>query len=449
MSDLQDPVTNREIQCDSDLEELAFRPEDGDIDEVGVMSTRTVATVAREGKPQDVGSIRIHAGAGTTIMQLNDGRPNELGEQQLFEVEIMTDQEVATFPRGVQLPLEAIDTSVSIKDKNRRFQRTDDGIGQFGLFARKATEAVFVEAKLFNQRLNIDLVAKAGDRTHIAARAAAISATHLLVQKAALKLDVAPDEFEALEPRLRHGRPMLQIADTLINGSGLCRRLCQTAADGRPDIARLIEEILTARDKWPLADFMDAEHEAQCSTSCYMCIQQYQNRRYHPLLDWRLGLAYLRSMMNPAFQCGLDGDFDSYPELRGWLGKAQALAEAVASMRPKFWRAERTGTMRLPCLVETDGQQRVVRRLVVIHPLWRADQALLSRQNLRLVHLGGQSGERRLAIGAAHPDEARRAAVRGRRSPLHEVVDVADHRFVDGAIEPAIGGAGGAEEQIE
>jgi hypothetical protein len=213
-------------------------------------------------------------------MQLNDGRPNELGEQQLFEVAIMTDQEVATFPRGVQLPLQAIDTSVSIKYKNRRFQRTADGIGQFGLFARKATEAVFVEAIHFNERLNIDLVAKAGDRTHIAARAAAISATHLLVQKAALKLDVAPDEFEALEPRLRHGRPMLQIADTLINGSGLCRRLCQTAADGRPDIARLIEEILTERDKWPLADFMDAEHEAQCSTSCYMCIQQYQNRRY-------------------------------------------------------------------------------------------------------------------------------------------------------------------------
>ncbi|HBF56891.1 MAG TPA: helicase, partial [Afipia sp.] len=356
-----------------------FRPEDGDIDDVGVMSTRTVATVAREGKPHDVGSIRIHAGAGTTIMQLNDGRPNELGEQQLFEVEIMTDQEVATFPRGVQLPMQAIDTSVSIKDKNRRFQRTDDGIGQFGLFARKATEAVFVEAKRFNQRLNIDLVAKAGDRTHIAARAAAISATHLLVQKAALKLDVAPDEFEALEPRLRHGRPMLQVADTLINGSGLCRRLCQTAADGRPDIARLIEEILTARDKWPLADFMDAEHEAQCSTSCYMCIQQYQNRRYHPLLDWRLGLAYLRSMTDPAFQCGLDGDFDSYPELKGWLEKAQALAEAVASMRPKFWRAELSGPMRLPCLVEMDGNQRVVRRLVVIHPLWRADQTLLSR----------------------------------------------------------------------
>jgi hypothetical protein len=64
--------------------------------------------------------------------------------------------------------------------------------------------------------------------------------------------------------------------------------------------------------------------------------------------------------------------------LKGWLEKAQAQAEAVASMRPKFWRAERVGTMRLPCLVETDGQQRVVRRLVVVHPLWRADNALLS-----------------------------------------------------------------------
>jgi hypothetical protein len=50
--------------------------------------------------------------------------------------------EVTTFPRGIQLPTQAIDTSVSIKDKNRRFLKIDDGIGQFGLFARKATATV-------------------------------------------------------------------------------------------------------------------------------------------------------------------------------------------------------------------------------------------------------------------------------------------------------------------
>ncbi|WP_441279797.1 hypothetical protein AB7535_18940 [Bradyrhizobium sp. 956_D2_N1_4] len=35
--------------------------------------------------------------------------------------------------------------------------------------------------------------------------------------------------------------------------------------------------------------------------------------------------------------------------------------------------------MGLPCLAETDGQGRVNRRLIVIHPLWRADPTLLSR----------------------------------------------------------------------
>jgi hypothetical protein len=79
-------------------------------------------------------------------MQLNDGRPNDLGQQQLFEVEMMTDQEVVAFPSGVHLEDKAIDTKVSIKDRNKRFQRTGDGIGHFGLFARKATDAVFVEA---------------------------------------------------------------------------------------------------------------------------------------------------------------------------------------------------------------------------------------------------------------------------------------------------------------
>ena len=62
-----------------------FRPEDGDLDEVGVHSVRTVATVSRMGTSRDVGSVRIHAGAGTRIMHLNDGAPNEFGESPFFK----------------------------------------------------------------------------------------------------------------------------------------------------------------------------------------------------------------------------------------------------------------------------------------------------------------------------------------------------------------------------
>jgi hypothetical protein len=154
------------------------------------------------------------------------------------------------------------------------------------------------------------------------------------VQKAALVLDVAPDEFEALEPRLRGDSPMLQIADTLINGSGLCRRLGEPGRDGRPEIARLVDEIVEDRGQWPLRDFLDEHHVMRCSTSCYACIQQYQNRRYHPLLDWRLAISYLRGMIDPRYACGLDGNFDAHPELRGWIEKAHSLAQAVVKTPP-------------------------------------------------------------------------------------------------------------------
>lgn len=306
-------------------------------------------------------------------MHLNDGAPDDLGEPSFFQVEMAKDTNLLTWIPKLSLPDQAIDLSFEASDRRTRFEHTADGIGIFGLFSPKETEALFIESRTLNPRLNLDLVAKRGERSHIAARAAAISATHMLVQKAALELDVAPDEFEALEPRLRTGRPMLQIADTLINGSGLCRRLSEASPSGVPLIADILSRILDGRDEWPLKDFLHADHETTCSTSCYVCIQQYQNRRYHPLLDWRLGLAYLRAMSRPEFQCGLDGDFDSFPELHGWLKKARELAENVTAMRPSRWRIEEAGSLRLPCLIELDAAGTAVRRLLVIHPLWRAD----------------------------------------------------------------------------
>lgn len=79
------------------------------------------------------------------------------------------------------------------------------------------TDALYLALLNFDQRLTLDRVARKGDFSHLPTRAAAISATQMLVQKAALDRAVAADEVEALEPRLRTGEPMLQIADSLIN----------------------------------------------------------------------------------------------------------------------------------------------------------------------------------------------------------------------------------------
>ncbi|HZJ93347.1 MAG TPA: hypothetical protein VFD09_09755 [Thiopseudomonas sp.] len=75
-------------------------------------------------------------------------------------------------------------------------------------------------------------------------RASAVSATHMIVQRVALALDIAPEEFEGLEPRTGDGKPFLQIADTLVNGAGFCRRLAGHI-NGEPFVVSLIRSMLS------------------------------------------------------------------------------------------------------------------------------------------------------------------------------------------------------------
>jgi hypothetical protein len=352
-----------------------FKPEDNDLDDMGQMAIRTIATVLREGNPVQTKSIRVHRGASTTVMNLNDGVENEEGEAGFFYADVVTDNRVAVPGRqmATALPVQAIVPEYIGANKDARWTDSAGVTGPFGLVSRKETDAIYLEVLDFDTRLCLDLLAKRGDMFQISARAAAISATHLLVQRAAIELDVAPDEFEALEPRLRGGRPVLQIADSLINGSGLCRRLGELRADGRPEIIHLAEKIISDRNQWPLKDFLANNHPETCAASCYACIQQFQNRRYHGLLDWRLGLAYLKAILQPSYSCGLNGDFDSHPELSGWPARARALAEGVAAMRPGSLRAEVESHSRLSCIVEFGPGNTVIGKTLVVHPLWRLD----------------------------------------------------------------------------
>jgi hypothetical protein len=229
----------------------------------------------------------------------------------------------------------------------------------------------------------LDHVARQGSYFNIATRAAAISATQIIVQKAALLLDVSAEEFEALEPRLRGGMPMLQIADALINGSGLCKRLGDPhVVGGEPFIAKLIEEILENKVAWPLQDFLgtsgDGAHPEQCKTSCYRCIQRFGNRRYHGLLDWRLGISYLRAMNQEGYSSGIDVKDRSLPEIAGWYEYAHSLAESVAAMRPGTLSYIRLDASELPCIIEHSLTGAELSKTVVVHPLWRKDDVVMS-----------------------------------------------------------------------
>ena len=357
-----------------------FRPERNDLDTVGRMATRTVATVLHEGGVADSGNIRVRRGAGVTIMQLNDGPDDDQNGMIRFATMETTDLAVPIPPTGeiaeINSP-QAIDAEYLRNPTNQaRWGVTPNSGETFGLIARKETHALYLEMLDFDSRLTLDKVARRGDFSHLPTRAAAISATQILVQRAALDLDVSSDEFEALEPRLRDGRPMLQIADSLINGSGLSRRLGEDRSDGTPHVVHLMRSVLDDRACWPLLDFLavddEGEHAARCQTSCYRCIQRYGNRPYHGLLDWRLGLAYLRAMIIPGYTCGLSaGDFE-FPEMRGWREHSVALADTAARMRPGALAAGVHAASGLACLFE-QGRTGPDATIVVIHPLWRRD----------------------------------------------------------------------------
>lgn len=95
-----------------------------------------------------------------------------------------------------------------------------------------------------------------------------------------------------------------------------------------PRIIEIIQSILCDAQTWPLQDFLgtdsDGDHARQCQTSCYRCIQRYGKRRYHGLLDWRLGLSCLRAMASPKYSCGLDDSDLDLPEISGWMERAPA-----------------------------------------------------------------------------------------------------------------------------
>ncbi|CAH2394137.1 DEAD/DEAH box helicase [Mesorhizobium ventifaucium] len=351
-----------------------FRPSGADLDAVGRMAVRTVATVLHSGEPVDTGHLRLRRGAGVTIMQLNDGADDDMGQPTRFTVQDAEDLIVAV-PRMAPTTLAASQAiEVGQLMPPGRWLPDPASESTFGLIAKKETHALYLELMAFDERLTLDRVARKGGYSHLPTRSAAISATQILVQKAALDLDVASDEFEALEPRLRERRPMLQMADSLINGSGLCRRLGEDRSDGIPHIVHLIHEILSDGVKWPLVDFLrhddEGDHAARCQTSCYRCIQRYGNRSYHGLLDWRLGLAYLRALVVPGYTVGLDAKDQEFPETKGWHARAFALADAVAGMRPDSLIAELHQPSGLPALRERHPGGNT---FLIVNPLWRTD----------------------------------------------------------------------------
>jgi hypothetical protein len=247
------------------------------------------------------------------------------------------------------------------------------------LAAPKTTDALYLAptvtpsgldlARLVGNRsldgLNVDETVRTLAAT--AVRAAALSATFILVNRAALKLDIDPEEFDVIEPRMVRPAggsavPLLQFADHLINGAGFCDALGTPNGTSPPLIATLLRSVVQDAAEYPLQAFLNEAHTTTCEQACYRCLLRYRNQPYHGLLDWRLGLAFLRTLLDASYRCGLSGIMDDDYALRDWPA---LVARDVRRVQRQFPDAE----VRQLGLVWAIRFGRS-RWAIVAHPLW-------------------------------------------------------------------------------
>lgn len=254
-----------------------------------------------------------------------------------------------------------------VPNTNLRFERNNDRTPHDGFFlaAPRVTDSLLIQpatipAGIAFMQATADATGHASPTT-IGFRAGALSACFMLIYAAASELDVDPGEFDVLAPRIIPGRdgtlkPVLQIADTLVNGSGLCDVLASDRY-GTPLIVSMMHEALTS------PTYLDSEHRARCDQACYECLCRFGNQHWHGLLDWRLGLDILSLLTDTGFSAGLDGDF-SAPGLRDWPDLAEKYAFDVA----EIFKCNRCSVADLHMVELRDGVW-----MAVVHPFWDWD----------------------------------------------------------------------------
>ncbi|KAF5066016.1 DEAD/DEAH box helicase [anaerobic digester metagenome] len=228
-------------------------------------------------------------------------------------------------------------------------------------------------------------------------KAAVYSSAFLIQAVVAQELDIDPEELEIcrVQPVRLQGDGGIDmtgkviISDTLPNGSGFAR----WAFDHWEET---LQGILLNRDPESFIGKLTSEEHVcggggtpPCRTACYRCLMSFRNMPYHGLLDWRLGLAYLRALSSTSHLCGLDqGELqdDRYPELSDWTVIAAEEGKKFGELfNLDYHGPEETG---LPYLTWDNGG--TAQALLVHHPLWdkRVRTGVFNRAVSKVIEMG-------------------------------------------------------------
>ena len=125
-----------------------------------------------------------------------------------------------------------------------------------------------------------------------------------------------------------------------------------------------LRSILENSAEYPLVDLLAQEH--RCDSSCYKCLQRFSNQHYHGLLDWRLGLDFIKAMLDHRYACGADGDF-SATSLSDW----PALAKKYIEQMKRFSGESEIRTIGPLYALKLRRKSRLW--ALAVHPFWNKD----------------------------------------------------------------------------
>jgi Lhr-like helicase len=194
------------------------------------------------------------------------------------------------------------------------------------------------------------------------AKAAWFSFGFLLRRAAAVTLDVHEAELDlgiqpVPDPTMPFSQPSARvfISDSLENGAGYSTHL------GDPTrLEDLLRFMLGARDPAKFYNgIATSPHDRNCDSSCPVCLREYGNMPYHPLLDWRLAFDMTRLALNANAAIDFSEPYWStfVPRVAGAYFQGMGLVSTTLGG--------------LSAGINTGRQEAII----ILHPLWDQSQA--------------------------------------------------------------------------
>lgn len=192
-----------------------------------------------------------------------------------------------------------------------------------------------------------------------AIQAAAYSAAFILRNVYTTEKDIDGEEIRIIKLRQQNAVEKLNIlfADKLINGSGFCKDLFD-------NLSHYLD--LCFDEENPFTSRIQSVDNLQCDTASYRNLMNFRNQKFHPILDWRLGLTYLRMLKDTNINDILSADvnlheFKNFNGKESWLLGFQNLFEEWVST---------TGLGAFHISKEIPICERGGNYIIGIHPLW-------------------------------------------------------------------------------